>query len=61
MSAYAKQALEKLGVTVHLGNPVTECHADGVEFGGTVAARQDHHLGSRRAGVARGEMAECTR
>lgn len=34
MSAYAKHALEKLGVTVHLGNPVTECHADGVEFGG---------------------------
>ncbi|ATU91797.1 NAD(P)/FAD-dependent oxidoreductase [Phyllobacterium zundukense] len=34
MSAYAKQALEKLGVTVHLGNPVTECHTDGVEFGG---------------------------
>jgi NADH dehydrogenase len=34
LSAYAKQALEKLGVTVHLGNPVTECHADGVEFGG---------------------------
>ena len=34
MSAYAKKALEKLGVTVHLGNPVTECHADGVEFGG---------------------------
>ncbi len=34
MSAYAKQALEKLGVTVHLGHPVTECHADGVEFGG---------------------------
>lgn len=34
MSSYAKRALEKLGVTVHLGNPVTECHADGVEFGG---------------------------
>jgi NADH dehydrogenase len=34
MSAYAKRALEKLGVTVHLGHPVTECHADGVEFGG---------------------------
>jgi len=34
LSAYAKQALEKLGVTVHLCNPVTECHADGVEFGG---------------------------
>jgi NADH dehydrogenase len=34
LSAYAKQALEKLGVTVHLGHPVTECHADGVEFDG---------------------------
>jgi NADH:ubiquinone reductase (H+-translocating) len=34
MSAYAKRALEKLGVTVHLGHPVTECHANGVEFGG---------------------------
>ena len=40
MSAYAKAALEKLGVTVHLGNPVTACHADGVEFGGkTLRAR----------------------
>lgn len=34
LSAYAKNALEKLGVTVHLGHPVTECHADGVEFDG---------------------------
>ncbi len=34
MSSYAKAALETLGVTVHLGNPVTECHVDGVEFGG---------------------------
>lgn len=34
LSAYAKSALEKLGVIVHLGNPVTECHADGVEFAG---------------------------
>ena len=34
LSAYAKRALEKLGVTVHLDHPVTECHADGVEFGG---------------------------
>jgi len=34
LSAYAKTALEKLGVIVHLGNPVTECHADGVEFAG---------------------------
>ncbi|UGY08675.1 NAD(P)/FAD-dependent oxidoreductase [Phyllobacterium pellucidum] len=40
MSAYAKMALEKLGVTVHLGNPVTACHADGVEFAGqTLRAR----------------------
>jgi NADH dehydrogenase len=34
LSAYAKSALERLGVTVHLGSPVTQCHADGVEFGG---------------------------
>lgn len=34
LSAYAQRALEKLGVTVHVGNPVTECHADGVEFAG---------------------------
>ncbi len=34
LSAYAQRALEKLGVIVHVGNPVTECHADGVEFGG---------------------------
>jgi NADH dehydrogenase len=34
LSDYAKKALEKLGVTVHLGHPVTECHIDGVEFDG---------------------------
>ncbi|MEQ1944516.1 NAD(P)/FAD-dependent oxidoreductase [Mesorhizobium sp. VNQ89] len=34
LSTYAKQALEKLGVTVELGNSVTECAADGVVFGG---------------------------
>jgi len=40
MSAYAKSALEKLGVDVHVGNPVTSCHAEGVEFGGqTLRAR----------------------
>ncbi|MCH3755920.1 FAD-dependent oxidoreductase, partial [Campylobacter coli] len=30
LSAYAQRALEKLGVQVHLGNPVTSCTADGV-------------------------------
>ncbi|MDF2998034.1 MAG: FAD-dependent pyridine nucleotide-disulfide oxidoreductase [Xanthobacteraceae bacterium] len=34
LSAYAKGALEKLGVTVELGRPVTDCNADGVMFGG---------------------------
>jgi NADH dehydrogenase len=34
LSAYAKTALEKLGVTVELGNPVTECSAAGVMFAG---------------------------
>jgi NADH dehydrogenase len=34
LSAYAKSALEKLGVTVEFGNPVSACDADGVVFGG---------------------------
>ncbi|MBX3532093.1 MAG: NAD(P)/FAD-dependent oxidoreductase [Rhizobiaceae bacterium] len=33
-SAYAKQALERLGVTVELGKPVSQVTADGVAFGG---------------------------
>ena len=40
LSAYAKKALERLGVTVELGRPVSECDADGVVFGGErLAAR----------------------
>ncbi|MGB6118872.1 MAG: NAD(P)/FAD-dependent oxidoreductase, partial [Mesorhizobium sp.] len=35
MSAYARKALEKLGVTLEFGRPVTDCTADGVTFGGT--------------------------
>lgn len=34
LSAYAKKALEKLGVTVELGKPVTDVSADGVTFDG---------------------------
>ncbi|GKQ51549.1 NAD(P)/FAD-dependent oxidoreductase [Bradyrhizobium sp. Ce-3] len=34
LSAYAQASLEKLGVEVMLGQPVTECSADGVVFGG---------------------------
>jgi len=34
LSDYTRQALEKLGVEVVLGAPVTECSADGVIFGG---------------------------
>jgi len=33
LSAYAKAALEQLGVTVELGRPVRACDADGVIFG----------------------------
>ncbi|SED84244.1 NAD(P)/FAD-dependent oxidoreductase [Bradyrhizobium erythrophlei] len=40
LSAYAQRALESLGVEVVLGEPVTECTADGVVYGGkTLAAR----------------------
>jgi NADH dehydrogenase len=34
LSAYAQQSLEKLGVEVKLGEPVTDVSADGVVFGG---------------------------
>ncbi len=33
LSAYAAKALERLGVEVKLGQPVSECSADGVVFG----------------------------
>lgn len=36
LSAYAKSALEKLGVTVELGRPVTNVAAEGVTFGETL-------------------------
>ncbi|RZN31002.1 NAD(P)/FAD-dependent oxidoreductase [Bradyrhizobium sp. Leo121] len=34
LSTYAQRSLEKLGVEVMLGAPVTECDADGVVYGG---------------------------
>ena len=34
LSAYTRQALEKLGVEIKLGTPVTECSADGVVVDG---------------------------
>jgi NADH:ubiquinone reductase (H+-translocating) len=34
LSAYAQKSLEQLGVEVMLGEPVTECSADGVVYGG---------------------------
>lgn len=34
LSDYARQSLEKLGVEVRLGTPVTHCDADGVTIGG---------------------------
>lgn len=32
LSDYAKRALEKLGVTIQLGHPVTSCTADGITY-----------------------------
>jgi NADH dehydrogenase len=34
LSAYAQSALERLGVEIHLGSPVSDCSAEGVVFGG---------------------------
>ena len=34
LSAYAQRSLEQIGVEVVLGQPVTECSADGVVYGG---------------------------
>ncbi|MGX1741273.1 NAD(P)/FAD-dependent oxidoreductase [Bosea sp. NPDC055353] len=34
LSAYAEQALNRLGVEVRLGQPVSECRADGIMLGG---------------------------
>lgn len=55
LSAYAKAALEKLGVTVELGRAVTECDGNGVVFG-------DKRLAARTiiwaAGVAASPAAE---
>ncbi|MDX8355344.1 NAD(P)/FAD-dependent oxidoreductase [Cognatiyoonia sp. IB215182] len=33
LSAYAKTAVSKLGVEIMLGQPVTRCHADGIDMG----------------------------
>jgi NADH dehydrogenase len=55
LSAYAKAALEKLGVTVELGRAVTECDGEGVVFG-------DERLSAKTiiwaAGVAASPAAE---
>jgi NADH dehydrogenase len=40
LSAYAHKALEKLGVEIQVGSPVSECSAEGVVYGGrSVAAK----------------------
>ncbi|MGO4830978.1 NAD(P)/FAD-dependent oxidoreductase, partial [Rhizobiaceae sp. 2RAB30] len=55
LSAYAKAALERLGVTVELGRPVTECDGEGVVFGGE---RLHAHTIIWAAGVAASPAAE---
>jgi NADH:ubiquinone reductase (H+-translocating) len=55
LSTYAQHSLEGIGVEVMLGNPVTECTADGVVYG-------DHRLEARTiiwaAGVRASRAAE---
>jgi NADH dehydrogenase len=41
LSASAQRALEKLGVEVRLGKPVTDCHGAGVVIGGSEAIETD--------------------
>ena len=57
LSNYAKDSLEQLGVEVVLGQPVSECNADGVVFGGQTSGRGDDPLGRGRPVVARRAMA----
>ena len=38
LSAYAKRALARLGVEVRLGQPVSECRAEGIVLGGELLA-----------------------
>ena len=57
LSSYAQRSLESLGVEVMLGQPVTECSADGVVYGGKRLRGPNHHLGGRRARLACRRMA----
>ncbi|WP_377847075.1 NAD(P)/FAD-dependent oxidoreductase [Bosea sp. UC22_33] len=36
LSAYAERALSRLGVEIRLGQPVSECRADGIVLGGAI-------------------------
>ena len=57
LSRYAEDSLEQLGVEVVLGQPVSECTAEGVVFGGELLRCGDDHLGRRRAVLARCALA----
>ena len=50
LSEYAKDALERLGVEVELGQPVSECSSEGVVFAGRrLAARPGVYASMRRS------------
>ena len=57
LSAYAKKALERLGVTVELGRPVSECNARRRGVWRRAAAGRDDHLGGRRRCLAGSRVA----
>jgi len=47
--AMPQRSLESLGVEVAVGQPVTECSAEGVRLWRQETGSQNHHLGRRRA------------
>ena len=61
LSAYAQRALEAIGVEVMLGQPVTDCTDRRRHLWRHAAQRPHHHLGRRRARLARRRMARRAR
>ena len=57
LSAYAQRSLESLGVEVMLGQPVTECTRRWRGLWRQATGGPNHHLGRRRARLARRRMA----
>ena len=57
LSRYTATALERLGVEVRLGKPVTHCDGEGVAHRRRAHRGCDRHLGRRRSRIARRQLA----